>query len=282
MRIALCNELLAPRPFAAQCEFAAALGYDGLEIAPFTLGDEPHRLPASATAALRRAAADAGLGISGLHWLLMRPEGLSLTAPDTATRARTLDVMRRLADLCAELGGQVLVLGSPAQRRLPEDAPDRARGHAVALLAAIARHAEGAGVTWCLEPLAEPEANFVNTVAEAAAIVREIGSPALKTMLDCCAAARQEEQSPAALLERWLPSGLLAHVQANDPGMRGPGQGRLRFAGVLGALRRHRYAGWIAVEPFDHVPDGPASAARAIGYLRGLIEGLDATGDTSP
>ena len=286
MKIALCNEVLAPRPFAAQCVFAASVGYDGLELAPFTLDDAPHRLPASARVAIRRAARDAGIAISGLHWLLLRPQGLSLTADDAAIRSRTLDVMRHLVDLCADLGGQVLVLGSPAQRRLPDGAQGsaavvRARGYLVDALAVVAAHAQGANVTWCLEPLAQPEANFINTVEEAAAIVREIGSPALRTMVDCCAAARQETEPVPALLERWLPTGLVAHVQANDPNMRGPGQGTLAFSGVLRALRQHRYAGWLAVEPFEFVPDGAATAARAVGYLRGLLEVLDQHGATA-
>jgi D-psicose/D-tagatose/L-ribulose 3-epimerase len=42
----------------------------------------------------------------------------------------------------------------------------------------------------------------------------------------------------------------------------------------LRALVRHGYAGDIAVEPFDYVPDGPGAAARAIGYIRGILEAL--------
>jgi D-psicose/D-tagatose/L-ribulose 3-epimerase len=273
LKIALCNEVLAPRPFAAQCVFAA-------DLAPFTLDEAPHRLPATARTAVRRAASDAGIAISGLHWLLMRPPGLSLTTDDAGVRSRTLDVMLRLVDLCADLGAQVLVLGSPAQRRLPDGtasaaAAVRARGYLVDALAVAARHAQASQVTWCLEPLAEPEANFINTVEQAAAIVREIGNPALRTMVDCCAAARQEAEPVPTLLERWLPTGLVTHVQANDPNLRGPGQGALAFADILRTLRRHGYSGWLAVEPFELVPDGAAAAARAIGYLRGLLEVLD-------
>ena len=44
MRIALCNEVIAPMPFPRQCEYAAKLGYDGLEIAPYTLSEDPQRL----------------------------------------------------------------------------------------------------------------------------------------------------------------------------------------------------------------------------------------------
>ena len=275
MRIALCNEVLAPWPFARQCEWAAALGYEGLELAPFTLGDDAWKLPAAQRASLRRAASDAGIAISGLHWLLRQPEGLSITSPDATVRARTLEVLRGLIDLCADLGGAVLVHGSPAQRRLPADDEAAGRERAIETFATVAAHAQAAGVTYCIEPLAAPEADFLHTVAEAAATVQAIDRPSLRTMLDCCAAARAEAEPVHEVLARWLPTGLLAHVQVNDPNLRGPGQGALGFADILRALRRHGYAGWIAVEPFDYHPDGPACAARAIGYLKGLLEALD-------
>ena len=273
--MALCNEVLAPWPFARQCEWAAALGYEGLELAPFTLGDDAWTLPATERAVLRRAASDAGIAISGLHWLLRQPEGLSITSPDAAVRARTLDVLRGLIDLCADLGGAVLVHGSPAQRRLPAGDEAAGRERAIEAFATVAVHAQAAGVTYCIEPLAAPEADFLHTVTEAAAVVQAIDQPALRTMLDCCAAARAEAEPVHEVLARWLPTGLLAHVQVNDPNLRGPGQGALGFADILRALRRHGYAGWIAVEPFDYHPDGPACAARAIGYLKGLLEALD-------
>lgn len=275
MRIALCNEVLAPLPFARQCEVAAALGYQGLEVAPFTLGDAPLQLSAAERAGLRRAAQDAGIAVSGLHWLLRQPVGLSITSADAAVRARTLDTMRRQIALCAELGGAVLVHGSPAQRRLPPGEEAAARQRGIEAFAAVAADAQAAGVTYCIEPLAPPEADFIHTVAQAAAIVQAIGQPGLRTMLDCCAAARTEAEPVHAVLARWLPTGLLAHVQVNDPNLRGPGQGGLGFLAILRTLRQHGYAGWVAVEPFDYHPDGPASAARAIGYLRGLLEALD-------
>lgn len=275
MRLALCNEVLAPMPFARQCAFAAALGYDGLEVAPFTLGDDPLALTAAERARLRQEAQQAGLAVSGLHWLLAKPAGLSITSADADTRKRTLATMHGLIDLCAELGGRIMVHGSPAQRRLPEQGDaTAARQRAIDAFADVADHAQRAGVTYCIEPLAAPEANFIGTIDEAAQILREIDRPALRTMLDCCAAARGEAESPAELVDRWLPGGAIAHVQVNDANLRGPGQGAQTFRPLLAALRRHRYDGWVAVEPFDYVPDGPACAARAIGYLRGAMEGL--------
>ncbi len=131
MRISLCNEVIRELDFAAQCALASGLGYDGLEIAPFTLGHQPHRLAGVRRAQLRRIAEDNGLQVTGLHWLLLAPDGLSITSRDEAVRARTLDVMRRLIELCADLGGRILVHGSPKQRAIePGDSRESALARA--------------------------------------------------------------------------------------------------------------------------------------------------------
>lgn len=273
MKIALCNEVIAALSFERQCEFAVALGYDGLELAPFTVGgDEPHLISPDRIRALRAAAANAGIAIDGLHWLLVKPEGLSITSADPAVRAKTLDVMRRLVGLCAELGGSYLVHGSPAQRRLPEgsDAAE-ARKRGIDAFATIAPIAAAAGLVYCVEALAPPAANFVTRIEEAAAIVRQIASPGLRTMIDCSATGAIGADI-AEVADAWLPTGLIAHVQVNDRNRRGPGQGEDRFAAFFKALKRHGYDRVVAVEPFDYVPDGPATAARAIGYIRGILE----------
>lgn len=275
MRIALCNEVLGGMPLERQCEYAAALGYDGLEIAPFTLSEQPERISTAEAARIRRIVEASGLVVTGLHWLLVKPEGLSLTDPDAAGRARTVDVMIRLTALCAELGGTILVHGSPAQRQIaPGDS------HAVALarvrdgLAQVAAAAAKAGVIYCIEPLSRRQTALVNTIAEAAELVRSIDQPHLRTMIDCSAAGLTETDRIAELIDRWHPTGLIAHIQVNDPNRRGPGQGDMKFAPILAALQRNHYAGTVAVEPFDYFPDGAAAAALAAGYLRGLREAL--------
>jgi sugar phosphate isomerase/epimerase len=230
---------------------------------------------AAQLAAARSAAEAAGIAITGLHWLLVKPAGLSISTRDDATRRRTLDVMRAFVDQCAELGGRYLVHGSPHQRRVdPGDTRAAALARAQACFAAAGEHAAKAGVVYCIEPLSAEQTPLINTLEEAFQLVNAIGSPSVRSMLDCSAAARSEKEPLAALVERWLPKGVIAHVQVNDRNRRGPGQGEQKFAPLFAALMRHRYAGDVAVEPFDYVPDGPGAAARAIGYLRGIIEAL--------
>jgi len=264
-------------PFAQQCIYAKSLGYDGLEVAPFTLSDAPHRLSAAERAQARRAADEAGVAIIGLHWLLVAPKGLSITAPDAAVRRDTVEVMRHLIDLCADLGGSIMVHGSPGQRAVaPGDTLAAAWGRARDCWAQIAEHAAAAGVTYCLEPLSRTETQLINTLEEAARMVGEVGHPAVRSMIDTSSAARTETLLVAELIDKWLPTGLVRHVQVNDSNRRGPGQGEDRFTPVFAALQRNGYDGVVSVEPFDYQPDGPATAARAIGYIRGILEALAA------
>lgn len=271
-RYTLCNEVVGGLPFANQCALAAGLGYEGLEVAPFTLDDEaPHLLPVSLRSAMRAAAREEGIAITGLHWLLLAPKGLSITSADPAVRRRTLDFIQRIIALCADLGGRYLVHGSPYQRVVAADGDAERAEEAMAW---AGEWAAGAGVTYCLEPLAAEQTNWATSIAEAAAITTRIGNPHLRTMIDTCAAGLGESESVAALIERWMPRGVLAHVHLNDRNRRAPGQGADRFAPILRALDATGYQGFCGLEPFEYLPDGPTSAARAIGYLRGIEEAI--------
>ena len=272
MKISLCNEVIAALPFERQCDLMKKLGYDGVEIAPVTLSDEPHLLPAARRSEIKKIAADAGLPITSLHYLMVAPKGLSITAKDPATRKLTFEVMRGLVTLAADLGAKLLIHGSPAQRQFePGDETD---GHkrGVEYFAAAGEAARAAGITYLLEPLARGHTAFVNTVEEAAAIVRAIDNAGLRTMLDCSAAGLSEAEPVADILKKWLPSGLIAHIHFNDPNRRGPGEGELQFGPIVAAIEAAGYSGIAAIEPFIYEPDGPTCAARAIGYMRGVLE----------
>jgi D-psicose/D-tagatose/L-ribulose 3-epimerase len=272
MKISLCNEVIAELPFEKQCDVMKKLGYDGVEIAPVTLSDEPHLLPAARRKEIVQIAAAAGLPITSLHYLMVAPKGLSITAKDPDTRKRTFDVMRGLVQLAADLGAKLLIHGSPAQRQL--EAGDEADSHkrGVEYFAAAGEAARNAGVIYLLEPLARGHTEFVNTVEEAAAIVRTIDTRGLRTMLDCSAAGLSEAEPVADVLTKWLPSGLIAHIHFNDPNRRGPGEGDMQFGPIVAALKAAGYPGIAAIEPFIYEPDGPTCAARALGYMRGVME----------
>ncbi len=221
---------------------------------------------------IRKIAEDAGVPVTGLHYLLVAPKGLSITSLDAAVRERTIDVIRRLIALAHDLGGTIIVHGSPAHRRLEPGHEEDGRRYGIECWAAIAKDAEAAGITYCIEPLHQPDANFVNTVEEAAAIVRQIGSPAVRTMIDCSAATIWEKQSVPDLIRQWMPTGLIAHIHFNDPNRRGPGEGELAFGPMSRRCARPAIPATPRSSRSSIFPDGATCAARNIGYMRGVIE----------
>jgi D-psicose/D-tagatose/L-ribulose 3-epimerase len=274
MKLALCNEVLH-MPLAAQCEAAARMGYDALEIAPFTLTDTPETLTTATAQRVRDTVQGHRLAVSSLHWLLVKPEGLSLVTDDAALRQRTMDLLRRLIDFAAACGAGALVHGSPKQRS-PEPGQSVADAgmRFEAAMAELAPHAEAAGVVYCIEPLGRFETPVINTVAEAAAMVDRIASPAIRTMLDVSAASHSESEPVHEVLRRFLASGHIAHVQVNDRNRRGPGQGETDQRPVLQVLKDMHYTGWVAVEPFEYVPDGPGCADASARHVRDLWKNL--------
>jgi len=266
VKFAICNELFENWSWERTCEFVAAAGYDGIEVAPFTLAESVTEVPANRRGDLRRQAQQAGLEVVGLHWLLVSPQGLYINGPDVALRARTAQYLAHLVDFCADLGGRIMVLGSPKQRNVAEGLTyEQAWELTKEALRPALERAAARGVTICPEALSPQETNFLNTAAEVRRLVEEMRHPNLRMMLDV--KAMSSEGRPIADIIR-ENGGLLAHVHANDANMRGPGFGDTDFGPIAQALRDVGYDGFVSVEVFDFKPDPQTIATQSLAYLR--------------
>jgi sugar phosphate isomerase/epimerase len=266
VRYAICNETFEGWDHARVCRFVAGLGYEGLELAPFTLAPRITDVPAERRAQLRRQAEECGLKIIGLHWLLAKTEGLHLTSADAAVRQRTADYLGELARCCRDLGGDLMVFGSPAQRRIPAGATRaQAVDYAVDTFRRAAPGIADRGVRLCLEPLSPPEADFVNTAAEAVEVLDRLGHPNFVLHLDVKAMATEDAPTPEVIRRHAARTG---HFHANDPNRRGPGFGNTDFVPIFRALRDSGYPGWVSVEVFDYSPDPETIARDSLRYMR--------------
>jgi len=280
IKISICNELFQGWPIEKVFQYAAELGYDGVEIAPYTLADSVTEIPPKRRRAIRHAAEETGIEIVGLHWLLAKPEGLYINHPDEIIRIRTQEYMEALIHFCADIGGKILVHGSPHQRTVQEGWDlQESWNFAKETFEVSLKAAQRRNVLYCIEPLAHVNTNFINTVAEAIRLVKEIRHPNFKMVFDCRSASIQEKSASEALL-RAFDSGYLRHVHINDANGRGPGFGETDFIPILKNLIKNGYRNYISVEVFDFSPDPLTVASRSIGYLRGILETL--TGKDKP
>jgi sugar phosphate isomerase/epimerase len=271
MKFAICNETFGDRSFADTFSTIAKLGYTGVEIAPFTFAphDEPFdlfKVPAERILEMRTAADNAGLEIIGLHWLLAKTEGLYLTSPDPTIRRRTAEYLSKLAEVCADLGGKILVLGSPKQRNLlPGVSLDDAMAYAVEVLHGAIGACAQYGVTIGIEPLGPMDGNFLLTAESGIKLVKMVKSPHCKLHLDVKAMSSEGKPIPDIIRNsrKWL-----IHFHSNDPNLLGPGMGDVDFHPIFAALKETNYDGWISVEVFKYEPSPDDIARQSIEYMK--------------
>lgn len=270
MKFAICNEMFEGWEFEKVCGAAREAGYGGVEIAPFTLAKLAGDVTDRQRKSIRKAALSAGLEVVGLHWLLAQTEGFHINHPDKSVRERTARYLVELANLCGDLGGEIMVFGSPKQRNVCEGLTrDQAWGYAVETFYRVVPALEERGITLCLEPLAPEETDFLNTAAEAANMVREVGSTSFRLLLDVKAMSSESVAIPELIRTH---AGILRHLHANDANKRGPGFGDTDFRPIAAALKEIDFGGWVSVEVFDFKPDPVTVARKSMEYLKSVFK----------
>ncbi|MEZ6016510.1 MAG: sugar phosphate isomerase/epimerase family protein [Planctomycetota bacterium] len=238
-----------------------AHGYDGAELPVVDATD-------AELAAMRRALDAEGLAATAVGFAVADANPLD---PDPAARRKAVAHLARLAEKSAALGAGVLA--GPvhsAYGRFTEAPPtgDERKWCADVLREAGAR-AAAYGVTLAVEPLNRFECYFLNTAADCAALVREVGHPNVVGALDTHHAHLEEDDLPGAIramgaagAQTGAGAGTLGHVQLSENHRGTPGRGQVDFPAVLGALDELGYEGWLVVEAFSRQDPAFGSALR--------------------
>jgi sugar phosphate isomerase/epimerase len=267
-RYSICNEVFEKWTFADSVRAMRKAGFQGIEIAPFTLADDVDELTPARRREMRDILKSEGVEFAGLHWLLITPKWLHITTADRAIREKSWAYFRKLIDLCGDLGPNgIMVLGSPRQRGSQGNTREEATRHLKDGLASVADHARQRGATIALEPLASRDTNVVNTVAEAVRLVDEIGHPAIQSMFDFHNTPDETETFDRIVRQHFRA---IRHIHVNEMDGRYPGTGNFDFRPVFQALADLNYKGWVSLEVFDFKP-GPVEIAQAsMDYFRKL------------
>jgi len=270
-KLGMCNELLKHLPLAEAFARLGELGYDGIEVAPWTINPAVMAITADDGKRVREYAERAGAEILGLHWVFGETSEWHLTHPDPAVRRRTQDYLQHVVRLCGTMGGSVLIFGSPKQRRVLEGVtPEAAWGYAKAILgsAEFLEALDQHRVTFCLEPLSANQTNFLSTTDEVIRFAREVAHPRFGMMLDGYTLGWAGEDAAAAIRQS---APYLRHFHADDETGKGPGFGRLDHAPIAAALRGIGFAGYVSVEIHNYELDPDECASRCIRYLRRIF-----------
>lgn len=267
MKFGLCQELFGDRKWTDQCRTMANLGYHGVEIAPFTFAGRVSDISSQQRTEIRSVAEAHGLEVIGLHWLLAKTEGFHLTTIDNTVRRATARYLAELAHCCADLGGKILVFGSPAQRNLdPGMSGEQALDHAADVLSAALPACADRGVTIAFEPLTPKETDFINTCAQAVELIDRVNHPNLKLHQDVKAMLGAESEDLPTLIAKFAEK--TVHFHANDINLLGPGMGETDFVPIFEALLKSGYDGYVSVEVFDYSPGADTIAKISIETMR--------------
>ena len=272
-RYSICNEVFEKRDFRESCKLARSMGYSGLEIAPFTLGDNVTGISPARRKELRDIITSEGLALSGMHWLMVTPNWLHITTPDNALREKSWDYMRQLIDFCGDLRAGpeppiAMVLGSPKQRGTRDGSTVAdAKKRLTAGLASVAAHAASRKAVIALEALDHSQTDVVNTIAECAEMIKEVGNPGLATMFDFHNTP-DEKEPPEVLVSRYFK--IIRHVHINEMDGRHPGTGKSDYLPLFKTLNELKYKAWISLEVFDFKLGAERIGKEAIEYLKSV------------
>lgn len=266
MKFAMCNEFCQGWAIEDAFRLARDVGYSGVEVAPFTIADRVEDVPSLRREQIRATAADLGVEIIGLHWLLVKPEGLYMNHPDAELRKRTRDYMIELIRFCADLGGDRMVIGSPKQRNVLPGVPFEQAWHwACDSFRSLLDEAAARGVTLCIEPLAPSETNFITTVRDGMRMVDELNHPNFKVHIDVKAMCGEGRPLDVIIREA---KGYVGHFHVNDANRNGPGWGDTDYGPIVQAVRDIGYDDYASVEVFDFSYDPKLIAQSSLDFLK--------------
>ena len=275
-KYAFCNESMQGMSWVEQCDLVGRSGYRGIEIAPFSLVKESvEEITPARRREMVQVMKDAGLECAGLHWLLSPPPpGLHVTTPDKELRTKSWAYFEKLIDFCGDLGGTIMVFGSPKGRSTTAgQSVAEAKNRLAEGLSRVADHAHGRGVMILLESLGHEQTDVVNTLAEALEIINRVQHPAIQTMFDFHNTRDETDLFPV-LLEKYFSCIHHVHVQEMDGRYLGSGRAAIDFAAAFQKLKDRNFAKWISVEVFDFSPGPAIIALESLKTLKRIEAGL--------
>jgi sugar phosphate isomerase/epimerase len=208
---------------------------------------------------------NAGIVCPGFHWLFVPPpKGLHFTTPDNQLRQKSVDYLVKLIEFCGDLGGEVMIFGSPAQRGSSGGiSAEEATGFFADGLAKVADLAKDRNITILVEPLPGKDTDVVNTMEEALQVVNKVNHPNIATMFDFHNSVDETEPF-TDLIRKYNRYIHHVHVQNMNGTLITSDNIPEELIRVFKLLKELKYNKWISVEVFDFTPGGKFIAEESM------------------
>jgi D-psicose/D-tagatose/L-ribulose 3-epimerase len=249
-------------PFVAKVK---RLGFDILEVNSGTVTNMSNR----ERDRLKSAAERAGIELT---YCIGLPHRYDVASPDAAVRRAGVAFLRKSAEMLRYMGHQQLggIIYGSWPGKLPEGGDKRAcLDRSVRSMKEVMKVVEDCDVYFNVEVVNRFEQYMMNTAQEAVAYVRRVGSGHCRVLLDAFHLNIEEDSIRDAIV---ATGDKLGHFHIGETNRRAPGRGRMPWDEIFGALKKIRYAGAIAMEPFL-MPGG--EVGRDISVYRDLRGGLN-------
>jgi sugar phosphate isomerase/epimerase len=195
------------------------------------------------------------------------PANLRLTG-ENAVPDNALEYARRATERAAQMGAGVIVLGSSGAKNIPRGFPyEKAKEQFLKLLLGLQNIVSPLGITIVLEPLNRTESNFILSVREGLAMVKEADCENIKLLADYYH-MRMENEGTDALTEagRSLCHVHLAAKEGRAFPKKNDGED---YAAFFAALKAVGYSARVSIEAYSK--DIRADGAMTIALLKGGI-----------
>ncbi|MBD9625041.1 sugar phosphate isomerase/epimerase [Ensifer sp. ENS06] len=224
---------------AASCRAAAEIGFELIEVLMF----DPSALDVALT---RRVVREAGLELR--LGMALSPDA-DISSSDGAIARRGEETVARALEIASELGAPAVSgITYAAFSSYGAPATKDARARVAESLSLLDRRAGELGVRIGLEPVNRYESYLVNTLDEAAALIRASGGVNLFIHMDTFH-MNIEEGDIAAAIHRNAP--LLGYAHVADSNRGALGGGHFDLPAYFGALESAGYRGDFTVEAFS-------------------------------
>ncbi|MBO3808016.1 MAG: sugar phosphate isomerase/epimerase [Candidatus Brockarchaeota archaeon] len=266
MKISICNEVFSGRDVTEILPQVKRFGYDGIEIAPFTIASNIEKISMEKRREVWRKALENSIEVVGAHWVLVCDRNVNLFNDTGEVNREAVEYLAKVIEFTCDIGGRIVVFGSPKQRNIPsKQVFQRAWDSAVSAFREIGDFANEKTITFCIEPLSKDQTNFINSVSEAVKFIAEVDHENIRLILDVRSMCDEKRSFEDIIKEGGT---YLKHFHANDCNGYIPGSGSANFKEIIQGLFETNYSGFLSVEVFDFKPDPETIAIKSIENLK--------------